>query len=133
MNIIIYCFLFLMLSILVVAHFLFYKNDIEESYLFNIKKNRIDWGKVLKLYIISNVFIYIASINNELMDLIDIILMPILFVSFILTYWFVYPDPDTRQKAINKIDQKDFEKYKKSWNDKEIAKKREEKINKILK
>ena len=67
------------------------------------------------------------------MNTIDVFLIPIAFISFILTYWFIYPDPGERQKAINKIDQKDFEKYKKSWDDKEKAKKREEKINKILK
>ena len=128
-----YGLIFSILSILVVFHFFILKRNLKDSYLFHIRKNNIDWKKVRNFYIVFNILSYIASINNDSMNTIDVFLIPIAFISFILTYWFIYPDPGERQKAINKIDQKDFEKYKKSWDDKEKAKKREEKIHKILK
>ena len=103
-----YGLIFSILSILVVFHFFILKRNLKDSYLFHIKKNNIDWKKVRNFYIVFNILSYIASINNDSMNAIDIFLIPIAFISFLLTYWFIYPDPDERQKAINKIDQKDF-------------------------
>jgi len=128
-----YIFVFVILSIVVTFSYFMSRRDIKDSYLLHIKKRSIDWIKVRNFYIMSNILSYIASINNDMMNWVDVILIPITFISFLLTYYFVYPDPDQRQSAINKINQKDFQKYKKEKDREKIENERNQKINKILK
>jgi len=68
-----------------------------------------------------------SSFNNW----IDTLLFPIIFTGFLLVGYFYNIDP--RQDNQPAIDKKDFEDYKKSVIDRQVSKKREEKINKILK
>jgi len=108
------------------VHFLVARKNIEESYLYHIKKKRIDWKKILKWYLIANVFTFTASINNEMMETIDIFMMPVLMISFLLVLYFFSLHPENRQKMMKDIDKSDIKLYK-------TQKERDSKINKILK
>lgn len=44
----VYGMIFSILLILIIFHYFTTRNDITESYIFNIKKKKIDWIKVLR-------------------------------------------------------------------------------------
>ena len=122
----IYIFFFIILSIFPLIHFLSSRKSIEESFLFQMKKKRIDWIKIIKFYIICNVFTYLSSINNEYMSIVDVFMIPILLVTFLITLYFFSINPENKERLMDDINPDDIKLYKKQ-------KDRDDKINKILK
>lgn len=126
MNLTIYIVFFILLSFFPLLHYVVSRKSIEESFLYHIKKKRIDWKKVLKFYICANIFSFLVSINNEMMDIIDIFMMPILFITFLLVLYFFSLHPENSERLLKDINPDDIKVYKKQ-------KERDDKINKILK
>ena len=121
MNLLVYLIISSGLLLFPLMHWLVARKSIKESFLYQERKKRICWKKVGKFYIYCNIFSLIASINNEMMGPIDIILIPIFMISFLIVLYFFYVSPEREEV----VDEQELKVYKKQID-------RDNKLKKIL-
>ena len=121
MNLLVYLIISSGLLLFPLMHWLVARKSIKESFLYQERKKRISWKKIGKFYIYCNIFSFVASINNEMMGPIDIILIPIFMISFLIVLYFFYVSPEREEV----VDEQELKVYKKQID-------RDNKLKKIL-
>lgn len=122
MPITFYIFIFSLLAIIVSIRLYVNKRDPLSAYTFKKTKN-IDYKKCLRMWAFIQLWVVFAKIGNTDLSIIDIILTPIVIMTFIIVYGIFYITPTTGGKS--KIDEEDYANFKKKF-------KRDRKLDKII-
>lgn len=122
-ELVIICFMLILLSIMAVIGLFAYTRDSQSSFLFSVRKRKIDWKKVGKWYLYLQGFCLFCSINNPNMGWVMTMGMPIILIGLLLITYFFSMNGQGDTKELNSSE---FQEYNKAYI-------RDEKLRKILK